>query len=258
MSAPTLGRKRDRGAERIRTAASIRSAARLFAGSPGRRRSVAPLAVSAALLAAIAFALVNVRADAAHSPVAHVPATATGETTPVDYYDGPPISNAQIEREHDRAQACRVFLGYQPWPSSRSWEWATGPDYRVWVYDLWRLRAQACADVRAHFERLERSVPDAARWAATSWGVAASWLISCARSEGGLDAGHVAIGTHGDTGWWQFLSGTWTWMSNEAWKAKKPSPPPRYRRITSPVGQAYTAAWAFSRGLSFHWYGTGC
>ena len=214
--------------------------------------------VPALLAAAIAALLAITALEPADSPGRPVPASATAETTPVDYHDGPPISNAQIEREHDRAQASRTFLGYQPWPSSRSWEWAIGSDYRAWLYDLWRRRALACNDTLDHYERLERSVPDAARWAAREWNVAASWLISCARSEGGLDAGHVAIGTHGDTGWWQFLHGTWTWMSNEAWKAKKPSPPPRYRRITSPVGQAYTAAWAFAHGLSHHWFGAGC
>lgn len=244
----------------------IRSAVRLFTGAPGRRRSVASLACSGALLAAIGVSLAFTATEPAASLDRPMPGSAIAETLPVDYYDGPPISNAQIEREHDRAQACRTFLGYQPWPSSRSWEWAIGPDYRAWLHDLWRRRALACNDVRAHFERLERSVPDAARWAAREWGVAASWLISCARSEGGLDAARIVVGTHGDTGWWQFLAGTWQWMSNAAWKAVKPAPPPRYRRITSPVGQAYTAGWAFAHGyqtpgaqpIAPQWYGRGC
>lgn len=221
-----------------------------------RRSNLASVAVSAALLAAIAVALAVGGNEAAFSGNRPIPRSATPQT----------LTNEQIERQHDQAQACRTWLGYKPWPTSRSWEWAIGSDYRAWVYDLWRRRALACRDVRAGFERLERSVPDAARWAAREWGVAASWLISCARSEGGLDAARIVIGTHGDTGWWQFLSGTWLWMSNAAWKATEPSPPPRYRRITSPVGQAYTAGWAFAHGyqtpgaqpIAPQWYGTGC
>lgn len=190
---------------------------------------------------------------------------------PIDYEDGPPISNAQIERQHDRAQACRTFLGYSEWPSARSWEWAVGRVYRGWLYALWLGRAGACADVRAMYERLERSVPGAARWAAERWNVDASWLISCAGSEGGLDASYVKLGATPppkgpDTGWWQFLPGTWAWMSNAAWKAVYPPPPPRYKHIRSVVGQAYTAAWAFSEGyqspgwqpLAPQWYGKGC
>ena len=227
--------------------------------------------VPALLAAAIAALLAITALEPADSPGRPVPASATAETTPVDYHDGPPISNAQIEREHDRAQACRTFLGYQPWPTSRSWEWAIGADYRAWLHDLWRRRALACREVRAMFETRDRDVRKAIRWAAVEWGVSAGWLTACAASEGGLDATRIVYGAEPppngpDTGWFQFLPGTWAWMSNEAWKATEPSPPPRYRRILSPVGQAYTAAWAFAHGyqtpgaqpIAPQWYGKGC
>lgn len=77
------------------------------------------------------------------------------ETAPaalVDTEDGPPISNAQIEQVHDRAQACRKALGFNAWPSGRSWEWATGRVYRGWLYALWLTRAGYCEDVTANIE----------------------------------------------------------------------------------------------------------
>ena len=60
-------------------------------------------------------------------------------------------------------------------------------------------------------------------------------------------------------GWFQYLSGTWTWMSNQAWKDGRGNRPPgSYKRIDSKLGQAYTTAWAFAHGHSGHWYGAGC
>lgn len=70
----------------------------------------------------------------------------------VDQEDGPPISNAQIEKVHDAAQACRKALGFNAWPSGRSWEWATGRVYRGWLYALWLTRKGYCEDVTANIE----------------------------------------------------------------------------------------------------------
>ena len=176
----------------------------------------------------------------------------------VDLEDGPPISNAQIDRQIDRAQSCRTFLGYGPYAVGNGWRTSPGRTYRGWVYARWYGRANACADVRRQFEARERDVNKAIAWAGTYWNVDAGWLRACAASEGGTDATRVVIGTHNDTGWFQFLPGTWAWMSNAAWKAGDNPPPPRYKHIESPVGQAYTAAWAFASGLSYHWFGRGC
>ena len=222
-------------------------------------RRLVPAALVAAIAALLAFAALR----PADSPGRLIPASVVSETTPVDYNDGPPISNAQIDREIERTQACRQFLGYRRLPQGNGWRTSPGRDYRAWVYQRWRTRAQACAEVRATFEARDRDVRKAIRWAAQEWDVSAVWLTACAASEGGLDATRIVYGaepppTGPDTGWFQFLPGTWAWMSNEAWKATEPSPPPRYRRILSPVGQAYTAAWAFSHGLSYHWFGRGC
>ena len=109
-------------------------------------------------------------------------------------------------------------------------------------------------------------------WAAQRWGVSSSWLHACAHSEGGhgrfIDNKPYIrttvprlYGTRYDgDGWWQYLTDTWTWMSNQAWKDGRGGdrPPGRFRRIDSKLGQAYVTAWAFSRGLSYHWYGASC
>lgn len=109
------------------------------------------------------------------------------------------------------------------------------------------------------WHRLERRFDLALRHASSFWHVSYRWLWACAASEGGTDPRRVAIGSAGDTGWFQFLPSTWRWMSSESWRAGgKHSPPATYRRIDSVVGQTWTASWAFSRGLSFHWYGSGC
>lgn len=104
---------------------------------------------------------------------------------------------------------------------------------------------------------LERSFPAAAAHAGQRFGVSASWLSSCAASEGGRTPGHIAIGAAGEVGWFQYLAGTWAFMSRSAFQTRG-APPSPYRRITSIVGQTWTTAWAFSRGLSYHWHGSGC
>ncbi len=234
-------------------------------GQLNRRHFVAITVAWLAVLVAIAVVLVTASSSSA--------AWADESQPPVlvDTEDGPPISNAQIKREHDRAQACRTWLGYKPWPSAQSWEWAVGRVYRGWLYGLWYGRANACADVRADFQKRERDVPTAVRWAALSWNVDADWMLACMESEGGLDRDVIVYGATPppkgpDTAWGQFLPGTWKWMSNAAWKAVKPAPPPRYKHILSAVGQAYTMAWAFANGYQSpgwrpeapQWYGKGC
>lgn len=107
------------------------------------------------------------------------------------------------------------------------------------------------------WQALDRSFPKALRYASDRWGVSYSWLYACAASEGGTNPSYFAIGTHGDSGWFQFLPGTWAWMGRSAFQSRG-APPVAYRHIRSVVGQTYTAAWAFSRGLSYHWYGRGC
>lgn len=186
--------------------------------------------------------------------------------TPIDYDDGPPISNAQIKRQHDKAQKCRAFLGYKPWPSGESWKWAVGREYRGWLYGLWLGRANACVDVRKDWMARERDVVKAFIWAADTWNVDRQWILNCLDGEGGKNVNVIVHGAAGEIGWGQFLPGTFKWMSNGAWKARYPAPPPRFKSIYSPVGQAYTMAWAFSAGYQSpgwrpeapQWYGKGC
>lgn len=108
---------------------------------------------------------------------------------------------------------------------------------------------------------LDSDIHPAIAYSAKTWGVSYSWLHNCAHSEGGHGR---FVDTPGDgDGWFQFLPGTWQWMSNAAWKAghslgPHKTPPTKYKQVTSRLGQAWTAAWAFKKGLSYHWYGSGC
>jgi len=123
------------------------------------------------------------------------------------------------------------------------------------------------------WERLDSDFHKSLRAATTLWGVRYDWLHACAHSEGGhgprilapggaTDA-QMDVGTwYGSVGFFQFLDGTWRWMSNEAWKATRREKnlriPWRYHDVRSVVGQTFTAAWAFAHGLSYHWYGRSC
>jgi hypothetical protein len=96
------------------------------------------------------------------------------------------------------------------------------------------------------------------------WNVDYDWLHNCAHSEGGHG---TYIDSYGGNGWFQFLPSTFIRMSSgqphNAWKDGYKlgpgfTPPTRYKKITSKLGQAWTAAWAFSHGRSGEWFGAGC
>lgn len=110
--------------------------------------------------------------------------------------------------------------------------------------------------------QLNADLHKSARWAADVWDVSYDWIHNCAHGEGGHSVDIRIRGAAGEYYWWQYLWGTWEWMSNEAWKTarqlKMERPPLDYKRVSSPLGQAFTTAWAFSHGLSYHWFGRGC
>lgn len=108
-----------------------------------------------------------------------------------------------------------------------------------------------------NWERLNRSFPKAVAYSADRFRVSRSWLTSCAASEGGTNPGYIAVGSAGEHGWWQYLPGTFEFMSRSAFTVKG-HPPRVYRDRDSLLGQAWTTAYAFSAGLSYHWYGSGC
>lgn len=107
--------------------------------------------------------------------------------------------------------------------------------------------------------------------AARALKVSASWLLACARSEGGLGPqsyNRMNTAGSGAGGNWQFMSGTFYGYVRSALRAagvtkyiKK-----RYGTKKNPSGliwlnseqQAYTAAYMFSIGQSRQWTGPGC
>lgn len=134
---------------------------------------------------------------------------------------------------------------------------------------------------KPQWQKLDRDLHAALAYASKRWGVSYSWLHACAHGEGGhgrfidnkpyirTSVPRIFGYRYDGDGWFQFLNSahsggfptkTWEWMSNAAWKdgRKGGRPPGRFRRVDSKLGQAYTAAWAFSRGHSSHWYGDGC
>ena len=124
--------------------------------------------------------------------------------------------------------------------------------------------ARECDDAPrlCYWRRLDGDFHKSLRAATRFWGVSYDWLHACAHSEGGHGPKFVwGSDGAGSFGPFQYLSGTFAWMSNEAWKATRRKGlriPIGYKRIDSMVGQTWTAAWAFSHGLSYHWYGRGC
>lgn len=218
--------------------------ARLAGATRGQRTGtvrpsrLAGFVISGALLGFVVLALLAARADAGTAP-APDPAPAAIVCQRGFAWGG----ECWTKGEGAKFSRWLAAHGASPWAFARR-----HPDLAATFADGWP---------GPNWQAMDRSFPKALRYAAGRWGVSYQWLYACAASEGGTNPGHFAIGTHGDSGWFQFLPGTWAWMSNSAFQSRG-APPAAYRHIRSVVGQTYTAAWAFSRGLSYHWYGRGC
>jgi hypothetical protein len=158
-----------------------------------------------------------------------------------------------------RAEAndLRRAMGERPW-LTRRYE-ITRPYLRPWLHELWQGRwREARADWNRYYRSWEAQERDwhlALSRAAARFGVSYSWLHACNHSEGG----HAFVWNRqgsGAFGPMQFMSGTLYAYVDDARRAA--GFPVRYARWDSYVGQAYTAAYMFSRGLSSHWTGSGC
>lgn len=90
--------------------------------------------------------------------------------------------------------------------------------------------------------------------AARHHGVSAAWLISCARTEGGLDAnGYRRPNESGSD-----ATGNWQFMPRTFWAYVGRSGAPKPWIYLSSEDQAYTAAYMFKIGQSGQWTGKGC
>ena len=133
------------------------------------------------------------------------------------------------------------------------------PEMRPWLHELWQGRYQeARADWQRFFAAWELQEHDWHRalvTAAMRFGVSYGWLHDCNHGEGGHN--RYADNPISDaTGTMQFMPGTFYAYADDAFRAA--DVPRRYLDIYSFVGQAYTSAYMFSRGLSSHWVGAGC
>lgn len=106
------------------------------------------------------------------------------------------------------------------------------------------------------WQRLDRDFHKALRHATRRFNVSYAWLHNCAHTEGGHGPA-FPVGAAGERGGFQYLAGTFEFMSRSAFQTRG-HPPLRYRRIDSVVGQTWTTAWAFANGLSYHWHGRLC
>lgn len=224
----------------------------------GRWSGLARVVLAVAIVAAMVLVLSAARADGQSGCVLVEPVEGLPEL-PVEVDDECP------DPDPVPALVCRQGFAW----GGECWRRGEGQAFAGWLRDhgaspaaFKRRHPELAATFGAgwpgpNWQAMDRSFPRALRYAAGRWGVSYQWLHACASSEGGTDPGYFAIGTHGDSGWFQFLPGTWAWMSNSAFQSRG-APPAAYRHIRSVVGQTYTAAWAFSRGLSYHWYGRGC
>lgn len=127
------------------------------------------------------------------------------------------------------------------------------------------LTVPLVAEAKPSWRALDRDLHKAILYSADVWNVDYDWLHNCAHGEGGHGR---FINSPGDgDGWFQFLPDTWQRMAfgrpynswSDGYKLGPGfTPPTKYRQITSRLGQAWTAAWAFSKGLSREWFGDGC
>jgi len=141
--------------------------------------------------------------------------------------------------------------------------WAIPPNVRPWNLAHWQAVARD-ARGRVCWARMNSSDFDVplAR-AARTFGASFSHLHSCSHSEGNNHRGGFIMNREGSGagGWMQFMRSTFYGYVDEAFegaRARGDRVPWRYSNWYSKVGQAYTAAYMFGRGLSSHWTGAGC
>lgn len=194
----------------------------------------------------------------------------------------PAAADSQPQHSSSR-QAIRNARAAVAWHRARTWHWqdtmhahhthstyaeqkTRSLPYLRWLAHLWSARRQ---HARHHAHQLARQWHSMNRDFQTAVYVLAHqlhlteapWVISCARSEGGLGAWVPNRGGSGAGGWMQFLHGTYYNNSGAAWRFAQQRGvlvPRRYDSWYSPVGQALTALYMFHTEGSGQWYGAGC
>jgi hypothetical protein len=119
-------------------------------------------------------------------------------------------------------------------------------------------------------DRIATDFRKSVKFSAKYWRVSEGWLLSCARSEGGVTNRWIA-GRSGDWGPLQYLRGTYSGFSRNArdagldrgtWLPKRLFWSRKNQRLSGRndtlFGQAFATGWAFRSGHSSHWYGRGC
>lgn len=137
----------------------------------------------------------------------------------------------------------------------------TSCKYAHWVRDKWQQRAAVAERKMQH-----RTLPATNDWQTAVRIVqrvfpgSRSWLLSCSASEGGHGPFVYNRQGSGAAGWLQFMSGTFYGNADDAilYTKNKGFIVPNVYRLDSPLGQALTGGYMWTRGWTHHWYGNGC
>lgn len=192
----------------------------------------------------------------------------SGSETPLPTYPRVLTSEQRLERSLAARRleiasyrrltwACQEDLGEARTRAPLSIWGIRGLARRTRVRELWRVRFEGCRD-----ERSRRTIPST-----KDWGVAvalvqriypgtARWLLACSSGEGGHGDFVMNHQGSGASGWMQYLPSTFYSHVGEAYRDARDRGfriDPRTASIYHPVGQAVTAAYMRTHGMSSHW-----
>jgi len=167
------------------------------------------------------------------------------------YYQKKADKWAHVRKKHDlhRRLPLTSSLDYEKY---RTHFWKARAN-RQFILALAYMKEQEA--IRLMWIKQDRDIHLALKGASARYGVSYSWLHACAHSEGLSDGRTYFVMNHegsGAGGPLQFMESTF--------KSNVPNVdiPPQYKKWTSNVGQAYTAAYMFKIGQSRQWTGAGC
>jgi hypothetical protein len=195
-------------------------------------------------IGATAMALLQAAGATSHRPGLHATPPETGLI-----HWGTSLARETNELRDDK---CLSRLEFRP-----MWEFSEGLRRYVVRQRLEKRESARNAESRC----VPTSYLAAARYVQAAFPGTYGWLFTCAGSEGGFRGFIMNRQGSGAGGWLQFMRGTFYAFVDEAIavaRARGLYVPSSARSWYSPLGQALTGAYMRSRGLSYHWAGSGC
>lgn len=165
---------------------------------------------------------------------------------------------AAVTSHRLRLWSCQDSLDVRRTRASVSvWALPASVPYRRWTAGVWKSRADGCAAALK-----QRTIPTTGDWRTAVMLVqriypgTASWLLSCSSGEGGHGGFVMNHQGSGAGGWMQFLSSTFYAHYRQAFadaRARGFVIDRVHESWYDPMGQALTAAYMRSHGMSSHW-----